>query len=141
MIPDTITTPEEAVSHLFLHCCFKDGTVTEGEIKNVSEKLVATGLNKELNFTDVVLSYKSYGNSLNDEAVYLEKLVALIRPVNSLALFSYCIELCLSDGLLQPLEEELLQRLAAALKLDDRDQSVCKKLMLQRNVVEKGKIF
>jgi uncharacterized tellurite resistance protein B-like protein len=141
MTPDLISTPDVALSHLFFHCCFKDGTVTKDEIKVVSEKLVASGLNADLNFKDEVIRYQSYLNDIGDEAAYLQKLVAVIHPTNELALFSYCIELCLSDGVLQPEEEIMLQKLATALDIDESEQRVCNRLMVQRRVVEIENVF
>jgi uncharacterized tellurite resistance protein B-like protein len=141
MNPDLVTSPEQAVTHLFFHCCYKDGAVTENEIKAVSEKLVVTGLNKELNFHDEIVQYKTYRKSLTDEAAYLENLVARIQPANELALYSYCVELCLSDGLLQAEEELLLKKIATALQLNAAEESACNKLLIQRRVVEMEKVF
>jgi uncharacterized tellurite resistance protein B-like protein len=135
------TTPEEAVTHLFFHCCFRDGKMTGTEIEAVSEKLVAIGLNRELNFKDEVVRYESYKDQITDEAAYIENLVAHIHPTNELALFSFCVELCLSDGLLQAGEETLLHTLASALDLDESAQQVCSKLIVQRKVVEQEKGF
>ena len=134
-------TPEVALSHLFFHCCFKDNVVTENEIKAVSEKLVAVGLNKELNFKDEVVQYRNYRNSIKDESAYIENLISSLRPTNSLALYAACLELCLSDELLQLEEEKLLQRLATALDLEDEEQTICKKLMIQRKIVETGNVY
>ncbi|HUP11001.1 MAG TPA: TerB family tellurite resistance protein, partial [Niastella sp.] len=125
----------------FFHCCFKDGTVTEGEIKAVSEKLVAAGLNKALNFTDEVVRYKAYRKEITNEASYIKDLVSVINPVNSLALYASCLELCLSDGLLQTEEEQFLQILADALQLETSEAATCKKLMIQRKVVESEKVY
>lgn len=141
MNPDAIRTPEAALSHLFFHCCFRDGVVTNSEIKNVSEKLVSVGLNTELNFRDEVIRYQSCRKNLTDEVTYLENLIAAIRPANELALYSFCIELCLSDGQLQAEEEQLLQTIAGALGLDKDEQTICTKLMVQRKVVETEKVF
>lgn len=141
MYPDSITTPEQALSHLFFHCCFRDGQITKDEIKIVSEKLVGTGLNANLNFKDEVQRYQSYYPEIKNEEAYLDKLVSCIHPANELALFSYCVELCLGDGLLQTGEETLLQNLGAALGLDETEQAVCRKLMVQRKVVETENVF
>lgn len=108
----------------------------ENEIKAVSEKLVAVGLNKDLNFKDEVIRYRSYRNEITNEEAYLENLISYIEPANRLALYSFCIELCLSDGLVQAEEEQLLQKVAVALNLEREEESVCKKLMIQRKVVE-----
>src|SRR5437879_3228864 len=105
---DFISTPEEALCHLFFHCCFKDGKMTATEIETVSEKLVAAGLNRELNFKDEIIRYQSYRNEITDEPAYIKNLIAHIHPTNDLALFSFCVELCISDGLLQAEEEPLL---------------------------------
>lgn len=113
----------------------------QAEIKAVSEKLVAAGLNNELNFKDEVIRYQSYRNKITDEAAYLRKLISTMRPVNGLALYSFCIELCLSDGLLQAAEEQLLQNIATALGLEESEKDICKKLMVQRKVVETEKVF
>jgi uncharacterized tellurite resistance protein B-like protein len=134
-------TPEEALTHLFFHCCFRDGAFTEGELKVVSEKLVAAGLNKTLNFRDEVVKYKTYRSEITDEKAYVERLLSTIQPTNELALYSFCIELCLSDGLLQPEEERLLEVIATALPLETAEAEVCKRLMVQRKVVETQKLF
>lgn len=136
-----IKRPDAALTHLFFHCCFKDGAFTGSEIKSVSDKLVGTGLNAELNFKDEVIRYKAYRPSITDEAAYLEYLIQVIRPINEMALFSYCVELCLSDTAIGPGEESLLERIGKALDLDTAGQEVIKKLMVQRKVVESQKVF
>ncbi len=113
----------------------------ESEVRMISEKLVAAGLDTGLNFTDEIIRYQAYRNAIQNEPLYLQHLVALIQPANKLALYSYCIELCLSDGLLQPEEESLLKNIAAALRLNDDEQAVCKKLIVQRRLVETEKVF
>ena len=141
MNPEFVTTPNEALSHLFFHVCFKDGKITDSEIDAVSDKLIAAGLNDDLNFKDEVVRYRSYRNEITDEAAYLNELIARIHPTNELALFSFCVELCLSDGLLQPEEEVLLQKLATALDMAEAEQQICTRLMVQRRVVETEKVF
>jgi hypothetical protein len=138
---DFITTPERALSHLFFHCCFRDGQITKPEIKVVSEKLVALGLNADLNFTNEVEGYQSYRAEIRDEQGYLKDLITRIHPTNELALFSYCVELCLSDGLLQTEEDTLLHNLGTTLELEETEQATCKKLMVQRKVVETEQVF
>jgi uncharacterized tellurite resistance protein B-like protein len=141
MSPISFASSQQALSHLFFHCCFKDGVITKDEIKIVSEKLVAAGLNADLNFTDEVVQYQSYRPEITDEQQYLNDLIACIRPTNELALFSYCVELCLGDSLLQAEEEALLQKLAMALRLEESEQTLLTKLMVQRKVVETEKVF
>jgi hypothetical protein len=141
MSPNSFASPQQALSHLFFHCCFKDGVVTKDEIKVISERLVTAGLNADLNFKDEVVLYQSYRPEITDEKQYLDDLISCIRPTNELALFSYCVELCLGDGLLKAEEEALLQKLAAALNLEEGEQTICTKLMVQRKVVETEKVF
>lgn len=141
MNADFVTTPNEALSHLFFHCCFKDGKFTDSEIDTVSEKLIAAGVNEDVNFKEEVVRYRAYRDDITDEVAYLKDLAAHIHPTNELALFSYCVELCLSDGLLQPEEESLLQKLATALDIEEDEQRVCTRLMVQRKVVETEKMF
>lgn len=141
MYQSQVTTQEEALSHLFFHCCFKDGTFSDSEIKMVSEKLVASALNKELNFKDQVVKYKSYKPQIRDENQYLNYLISLIRPTNDLALFSYCAELCLSDSLLGASEDALLEKIADVLSIDETTKELIIKVMLQRKVVETQKLF
>src|SRR5687767_10442542 len=100
-----IRSQEQAICHLFFHCCLKDGTFSDDELTEVSSKLVDVGLYKQLNFKDEIQRYKSYGESVINDAGYLEFLVKMITPVNTLALYSYCVELVLSDSTLSVGEE------------------------------------
>src|ERR1044072_1628685 len=93
-----LKAPEEGLTHLFYHCCMKDGVFKETEIDNISGKLVSLNLQKKLNFRDEMSKYKSYRNDVTDEPAYLQYLIGLIKPVNPLALFSWCVELCISDN-------------------------------------------
>jgi uncharacterized tellurite resistance protein B-like protein len=141
MYTTQVKTQDEALCHLFFHCCLKDGALADTELNYVSDKLVAVGLNKELNFKDQMIAYRSYIGDMTNEEEYLQYLVELINPVNEMALYSHCAELLLSDNVLAPEEESLLKRLGDALGIDDTEQSVAKKLMIQRKVVETEKIF
>jgi uncharacterized tellurite resistance protein B-like protein len=141
MYQNTVTTQEQALSHLFFHCCFKDGAFKNAELKNISDKLVTVGLHADLNFKNEVIAYQSYRNDITDEKDYLQYLVQLIRPTNELALYSYCLELCLSDSLLDSTEESLLTNLAAVLDINEAEKNSTQKLMVQRNIVENQKLF
>ncbi len=136
MYQKEITTQEEALTHLYFHCCLRDGKFTDEEIKAVSKKLVALGLNSELNFKDEIIKYKSYCTDIIDEKQYLSYLMHLLKPVNSLALFSYCAELCLSDELLGATEEALLTKIGDVLEINKTEQAVIIKLLQQRKIVE-----
>ena len=141
MYQEVVTTQAEAITHLFLHCCYRDGVFTKSEIKTVSDKLVAAGLQADLNFKEEINKYQSYRLDITDEGSYLEYLIGLIMPVNELALFSYCIELCLSDTSLDPKEERFLNELGTALNIEEQEQEVSKKLIVQRKIVETQQIF
>lgn len=141
MYQDVVITQEEAITHLFFHCCLKDGEYTTDELNALSEKIVVGGLNKTLNFTEEMQKYKTYYGSITDDATYLNYLVQLIRPTNELAIYSYCVELCLSDSVFAIQEESLLQKIGNALSIDETDQAVARKLMMQRNIVETQQLF
>jgi uncharacterized tellurite resistance protein B-like protein len=135
-----IRSQEQAICHLFFHCCLKDGTFSDDELTEVSSKLVDVGLYKQLNFKDEIQRYKSYGESVINDAGYLEFLVKTITPVNTLALYSYCVELVLSDSTLSVGEEALLGRIAGLLQIEPAEQEVTKRLMAQRRVVRSENI-
>lgn len=136
-----VTTQEEALSHLFFHCCFNDNEFNDDELKAITDKLVAVGLHKNLNFKDEVVKYRTYRLELQDEKAYLQYLVQLIRPTNELALFSYCTELCLGDAFLGPSEENLLRQIAEVLDIEAAQHDAIVKLMIQRRIVETQKLF
>jgi len=140
MFESYITTKDEAVCHLFLHCCFRDGTFSQEEIDNVSSKFVDLQIHRDLNFKEELQHYRTYQNELEDETEYLRYLTKLITPVQDLALYSYCVELCLSDGLMSSTEELLLKRIAVILEIEE-EQSTIDNLMIQRKAVELEKIF
>lgn len=140
MYRNSVKTQNEALCHLFFHCCYKDGVFEESEITHVSGKLVDLGLRSDLNFKDEVIKYISYKTDIGNETAYLQYLINLINPVNEIALYSYCMELVISDSSLDVAEEKLINNLAAILKIDKEEQRVTKKLMTQRRVVEKEKI-
>lgn len=140
MYKGVITTQEEALSHLFFHCCFKDDTFNDDELKAISDKLVTVDLHRNLNFKEEVVKYRTYRTELGNETEYLQYLFQLIRPTHDLALYSYCVELCLGDALLGSGEERLLKRIAEVMDISEESESI-NKLMIQRKAVETGKLF
>lgn len=141
MYQEKVKTQDQAICHLFFHCCFKDGRVTETEIDAVSEKIVEAGLQRNLSIKEEVVNYRSYEAAITDDTAYVHYLLQLIAPANELALFSYCVELSLGDGELSPVEEKLLRTIATELKLSDQDEELIEKLEIQKKVVETQKIF
>ena len=141
MPEEYVTSQDEAICHLFLHCCFRDGKFTSEEIDVVSAKFVDLQIHRDLNFKDELQNYRSYQQRAEgDETEYLKRLIKLINPVHDLALYSYCVELCLSDGLLSSTEELLLKRIAVILEIEE-EQSTIDNLITQRKAVELEKIF
>ena len=140
MYNDYITTQNEAICHLFLHCCYKDGRFSHDEVDTVSQKFVDLQIHKDLNFKEELEHYKAYQVDMPDEEQYLNYIIKLINPVHDLALYSYCVELCLSDELLSAEEESLLKKIAAVLEIGE-EQSTIDNLITQRKAVELEKIF
>jgi hypothetical protein len=126
---------------MFFHCCLKDGEFSSAEVSAVSEKIVDAGLNSELNFKEEIIKYKNYRSAIADEKEYINYLVKLIRPINELALFSYCVELCLSDATIGINEEALLSVIATSLDIDESAQTIIKNLTVQRKIVDAQKIY
>jgi uncharacterized tellurite resistance protein B-like protein len=141
MFKDYVTTQEEALCHLFFHCCLKDGVFEDPELDKVSEKIVSMGLRSTLNIKEEIIHYTTYKPSITEETEYLEYLIRLINPVNDLALYSFCVELMLSDSSFDLSEEILTDRIAEALQIEQPERQVIKKLMTQRKVVETEKLF
>jgi uncharacterized tellurite resistance protein B-like protein len=140
MYNDYITTQNEAICHLFLHCCYKDGKFSHEEVDSISAKFVDLQIHKDLNFKEELQHYKSYITDVTSEEEYLSYMIKLINPVHDLALYSYCVELCLSDGLLSTEEELLLKKISTVLEIGE-EQSTVDNLITQRKAVELEKIF
>src|SRR5690348_15846654 len=104
-----IDAADKAVCHLFLHCCFRDGNFSESEIDAVSGKFVTLGVQKELNFDDALVHYRSYIDSITEESQYIQDFIKQLNPTNELAFFSYSLQMSLSDNALEFGEEELLK--------------------------------
>ncbi|MGZ5191760.1 MAG: tellurite resistance TerB family protein [Flavisolibacter sp.] len=141
MYKNYVTTQEEAICHLFFHCCLKDGSFQEQELDQISSKIIALGLRPELNVKEEVIHYTTYKTEIKDENEYLQYLINLINPVNGLALYSYCLELMLSDSSFELSEEVVTDKIATLLEVDENQREIITKLMAQRNVVETDKLF
>ena len=141
MYTTLVTTQDKALCHLFLHCCFRDGQFSPSEIDDVSEKFVRLGLNEELNFQEELRDYRSYSGALGDEQSYIQFLIGQICPTNDLALYSYCVELAVSDMSVDYAEDRLFKILGAALNIPSPDQELIQKLIIQRRLVLDEKFF
>jgi hypothetical protein len=143
MYTNVVTTQDQAVCHLFFHCCLEDDQFTQAEMDNLSGKLVALGLQPKVHIKDELISYRAYKPTITNEneKAYLTYLIQLIKPVNELALYSYCVELCISDPALDPREEFFLVTLAEILDIVPAMSIMIEKLMAQRRAVELQKVF
>ena len=141
MYNEVVISQDQALCHLYFHCSLKDGKLDSAETDNLADRFVALGMQKRMNFKDEMNTYKSYKNGIIDEELYLEFLIELINPTNDLALYSYCVELTVSDELMDIAEESLVKKIATILSIDEEQQQLIKKLMVERKVVETEKIM
>ena len=141
MYKEYVTTQEEAICHLFFHCCLKDEVFKEPELDQVAWKIIGFGLRSELNVKEEIMHYTTYKPNISNENAYLEYLIDLIKPVNDLALYSYCVELMLSDSSFELSEEVLTDKIASLLEIGQNERDIIKKLIAQRRVVEIDKLF
>ena len=143
MYTNIVTSQDQALCHLFFHCCLEDDQFTEAEMDNLSGKLVTLGLQPKVHVRDELVSYRSYKPTITEEneRSYLVYLVQLIKPVNELALYSHCVELCISDPSLDAREDALLNKLADVLEIEPGIALIIQKLMAQRRAVEIQKVF
>jgi uncharacterized tellurite resistance protein B-like protein len=141
MLMEEFNTKDEAVCHLFLHCCYKDGDFKEKELDYVSGLFVELDMHKIVNFKEAVIKYKGYKNEITDETEFLAHLVKCIHPVHQYALYAYCVEIMLSDAHIEPEEERLLENLSQILEISPETKDLINTLFTQRRAVELEKIF
>jgi len=141
MYTGLLKAPEEGLCHLFYYCCMKDDVFKDAELDAISDKMVSLGLHKKLNFKDEMQKFRSYKNTITDEDMYLKYLISLIKPTNTLALFSWCAELCVSDDSVSTGEDGLLYRIAKLLNIGETEKDLVQRLMVQRRSVLQKKEF
>jgi len=141
MYTSIVNDQDQALAHLFFHCCLEDENFTQAEMDDLSAKMVILGLNTRINVKEQLVKYRSYRNEIPDEQLYIRHLLGLIKPVNDLALYSWCVELCIDDPTLDAREEALLHKIAVELQLDNIDATVVRNCIAQRKAVELKKIF
>jgi hypothetical protein len=141
MYTGLLKAPEEGLCHLFYYCCMKDDVFKDAELDAISDKMVSLGLHKKLNFKDEMQKFRSYKNTITDEDMYLKYLISLIKPTNTLALFSWCAELCVSDDSVSTGEDGLLYRIAKLLNIGETEKDLVQRLMVQRRNVIVEKVF
>lgn len=141
MYQSIVKSQEEAVCHLFLHCCMKDGKLKGEELDLAAEKIVRLNIHKSVDVKLETRRYVEYSSSISNQQEYLEFLTRIITPVNALAIFSYCVELVLGDDQIQPGEETLLADIRNALQVSREEHETIQKLLVQRKITETQKIF
>ncbi|HTR28508.1 MAG TPA: hypothetical protein VMH27_04520 [Puia sp.] len=137
----TVDNQDQALCHLFFHCCMEDEKFTASELDDLSAKLILLGLPPRIDIKRELIAYLAYKPTIRDEQVYVRYLIRIIKPVNELALYSYCTELLLDDPELDPREGALLLKIAAELGLSGDDAALIKRLIAQRKAVEISQIF
>jgi hypothetical protein len=136
-----VTSQDQAICHLFFHCCLEDNRFSEQEMNDLSGKLVTLGLRDKLHIKDELVSYRSYKPQITDEQAYIRWLLGLIKPVNELALYSFCVELCIDDPVMDAKEEALLVKIATELDIPIEASLLINRLIAQCRAVELQKIF
>ena len=138
---NTEMSPDQALCHLFFHCCARDGRFEEREIDYVAAKFVDLGTNRGLDFRNEVLRYNEERKKSADDREYITQIIRIINPVNTLALFSWCVEICLSDELISLDEDQLLDIIASVLKIAENEKELVKAVMVERKAVQLKKII
>jgi uncharacterized tellurite resistance protein B-like protein len=141
MYQQIVKTKEQAILHLFFHCCYKDGDFGEEELKMVSDIIVSIGLDKVLNLKEEIQTYKAYKGSIKDESLFLSFIIKTISPMQKLALFSFCAELFLSDKNVTLSEEVLINKIASMLYIKPSDSKTIQDLVCQLHAVQRTKVF
>lgn len=141
MYTSIVNNQDQAICHLFFHCCLEDDRFSEQEMDDLSGKLVSLGLRTGMSIKEELQTYRSYRSAITDEQLYIRYLISLIKPVNELALYSYCVELCIDDPVLDAREEALLVKIAEELDIPTTDSLTIDRLIAQRKAVEIQKIF
>lgn len=141
MYTELIKTPDQALVHLAVHCCLKDGDLQSEELDFMATTFVAKGINKKLDLKEEMQHYQSYCSSKRDEMPYLHFLIDTIRPVNKLALFAFCAEIVYRNSRVSLSEEVLLGKIASILYVREEESNVIQQLITELNDVEKRNAF
>ncbi len=141
MYQSIVKTPDEAICHLFLHCCMKDGKLKEEELEIAADRIVRLNIHRHLDIKLETTRYVEYSSSIADQESFVSFLIETIRAVNPLALYSFCVELVLGDNQLQAGEERLISIIGDKLQLSAEEQQTIKTLIAQRKIMESDKIY
>ena len=58
MYSQLVRTQDQALCHLYFHCCMKDGVLSEAETDGLAERFVTLGMQKNMSFKDEMDAYK-----------------------------------------------------------------------------------
>lgn len=136
-----VDQPDQALCHLFFHCCLEDEQFTASELDGLSARLVGLGVPPRIDIKKELISYLAYKPAIRDEQIFIRYMFRLISPVNELALYSYCTELLLDDPVSDPRKSALLKKIAAELNLTREEVQLVNLLIAQRKAVASRKIF
>jgi len=80
MYTSIVDNQDQALAHLFFHCCLEDNNFTPAEMDDLSAKLVILDLNGRINIKEELITYRSYRSDIPDEQLYIRYLLSLIKP-------------------------------------------------------------
>jgi uncharacterized tellurite resistance protein B-like protein len=131
MYYEKVKTMQQALIHLLLHCCSKDGELHEDELYGVAEIIQSMAWENEINLDAELAIYQSYKKSIKDETSYLVFLVRIIQPVNRLSLMWLCAQLTVKDRHIALSEELLVSKIGNILHLKPADCLLLQELAFQ----------
>lgn len=65
MYTEKVTTQDQAICHLFFHCCLKDGRFSSSEIDAVSGQIVTAAAQSSGNGKSILIEWLTQVNRLN----------------------------------------------------------------------------
>ena len=119
----------------------KDGKLNDAELDIAAEKIVRLGLHKNVDIKLETTRYREYRQSISDQSEFINFLISKISPVNNLAIYSYCVEMVMSDEEINISEDRLLKTIGESLQLTGEEQIIIQKLVAQKKVVEGEGLF
>jgi uncharacterized tellurite resistance protein B-like protein len=141
MYQQEITSAQQALTHLLLHCSYKDGESDEKEmhtILNIVSQLYGTS---DVSLQQEKAIYLSYASRIKDEQHFLNFLIQLIKPAGRLALLWYCAQVTASDKTIAFSEELFISKVASMLHIHTDECRTIHMLALQIHAVEKSQMF
>jgi hypothetical protein len=107
-----VTSPAQAMFHLFLHCCYKDGDCDDKEMRKVYATMRIWYCIHSEWITAQTIVYHSYAPLISNDVPYLKFLLHLIKPSKPIVLLWHCAQIAASNDLICYSEELLLDKLS-----------------------------